>query len=108
MPRQLQFPRPVGWDSDYWLCRSEGFAVDAPEGRVGIVEEVRFRSRHDRPDELLVRGGIIGSRSVVVPVSDVEEISPRHERIILRAAPEGGHERLARLRAYLAATLGVR
>jgi hypothetical protein len=63
MSRHLQFPRPLGWDTDYWLCRCEGFAVEAPQGRLGIVEEVRFRSRLDRPDELLVRGGLFGALS---------------------------------------------
>jgi hypothetical protein len=109
MSRRLQFPRPLGWDTDYWLCRCEGFAVEAAQGRLGIVEEVRFRSRLDRPDELLVRGGLFGGRAFVVPVADVEEVVPQHERLVVRSAPrQGSHARLARLRAYLVAALGAR
>jgi hypothetical protein len=109
LSRQLQFPRPLGWDTDYWLCRCEGFTVDAPGGRVGVVEEVRFASRLDRPDELLVRGGLFGGRSLLVRVTDVEEIAPQRERVVLRSEPRPRHTpRLARLRAYLAATLGTR
>jgi hypothetical protein len=57
MSRHLEFPRPLSWDHDYWLCRCEGFRVDAPTGHLGLVEAVRFGARLDRPDELLVRGG---------------------------------------------------
>jgi hypothetical protein len=48
--RVIETPR---FDTDYWLCRCEGFEVDTPEGRLGIVEwlvsapdtTVRTRSR---------------------------------------------------------------
>ena len=107
MSRRLEFPRPLSWDQDYWLCRCEGFRVDAPNGRLGLVEAVRFGARLDRPDELLVRCGFLGNRTLVVPVSDVEEVVPRQQRLVLRCERgQGGHEQLARLRAYLAATLG--
>ena len=49
--------RTPAFDFDYRLCRCEGFRVDSPGGRVGIVEEVHFRSRIDRPDVLVVRTG---------------------------------------------------
>ena len=108
MSRDLEFPRPIVFDDDYWLCRCEGFRVESPTGRVGVVAEVRFESRVDRPDELVVRGGPFGNRVTVIPVAEVADVLPRHERIVLR--PSGArerHERLARLRAYLAATLGL-
>ena len=38
----------VGWVEETW--------VDAPTGRLGLVEAVRFGARLDRSDELLVRG----------------------------------------------------
>jgi hypothetical protein len=102
MSRHLEFPRHLSWDHDYWLCRCEGFSVDAPTGRLGLVEAVRFGARLDRPDELLVRGGLLRNRTLVVPVSDVQEIVPRQQRLVLRSAPElGGHDQLARLRAYV-------
>ena len=104
----LEFPRPLVWDRDYWLCRCEGFRVDSATGRVGVVSDVRFDSRVDRPDELVVRGGPFGNRVTVISVREVADILPRQERIVLR--PSAGaerHDRLARLRAYLSTTLGL-
>ena len=96
----LEFPRPLVWDCDYWLCRCEGFRVEASTERVGVVESVRFGSRLDRPDELIVRGGVFGGRRVVIAVSDVEEVVPRQQRLVLRRAPERRQHRLARLFAH--------
>ena len=102
MSRHLEFPRRLSWDHDYWLCRCEGFRVEAPTGRLGLVEAVRFGARLDRPDELLVRGGVLRNRTLVVPVSEVQEVEPRQQRLVLRCAPgQGGHDQLARLRAYV-------
>jgi hypothetical protein len=103
MSRHLEFPRYLSWDHDYWLCRCEGFRVDAPNGLLGLVEAVRFGARLDRPDELLVRGGVLRNRTLVVPVSDVQEVVPRQQRLVLRRAPgQGGHDQLARrLRAHV-------
>jgi hypothetical protein len=84
----LEFPRPLTWDTDYWLCRCEGFRVDTATGRVGVVAGVRFRSRLDRPDELLIRGGVLGRRTLVVPVSDVETIVPQQQRLVLSRVPK--------------------
>ena len=100
MSRHLEFPRSLSWDRDYWLCRCEGFRVDSPTGRLGLVEAVRFRSRLDRPDELLIRAGILGTRLLVVAVSDVEAVIPRQERLVLRFGPERAPHRLARLRSH--------
>jgi len=54
-----------------------------PTGRLGVVADVRFSSRVDRPDELVIRGGLFGSRVVVIPVSEIVDVLPREERIIL-------------------------
>jgi hypothetical protein len=54
MDADVRYPRARAFDSDYWLCRCEGFLVDSPAGRVGVVEGARFRSRLDRPDLLAV------------------------------------------------------
>lgn len=72
----------------YWLAHCEGFRVDTPEGRFGLVEAVMFRVRPDEPDALIVRAGILARRLVVVPVDDVAEVLPRRERIVLERAPE--------------------
>lgn len=87
MDADVRYPRARAYDSDYWLCRCEGFVVDSPAGRVGFVEGVRFRSRLDRPDLLAVRAGLLRRRRLLVPIEEVVNIVPREERLILRAAP---------------------
>ncbi|MCC6222011.1 MAG: hypothetical protein IT201_00795 [Thermoleophilia bacterium] len=74
----------------YWLCQSEGFRVDTPEGRFGLVEAVMFRVRPDQPDALVVRAGVLGRRLVIVPVEDVADVTPRRERIALSRVPDAG------------------
>ena len=86
----------------YWLCRSEGFRVDSPEGRLGLVEAVMFRVRPDEPDALIVRAGVLGRRLVIVPIEDVADVLPRKERIVLKRVPDlGGADLLTELRARL-------
>lgn len=72
----------------YWLCRSEGFRVDSPEGRFGQVEAVMFRVRPDEPDALVVRTGVLGRRLVIVPIENVADVLPRRERILLSSVPD--------------------
>ena len=69
---------------DYWLHRCEGFRVDSPGGRLGIVEELRFRSNAERPDSLVIRTDWLRRRLIVVPIEQADEILPRQNRIILR------------------------
>jgi hypothetical protein len=40
-----------------------------PERRLRLIREVRFRSRLDRSDELVVCGGLFGNREELVPVA---------------------------------------
>jgi hypothetical protein len=96
-----------GFDSDYWLCRCEGFEVDTPEGRLGIVEWLVFNSRHDRPDALAVRTGHLFHRSVLIGVGDIENVLPGEGRITLtaNAAPV---KRTRKLRRRPAASRAVR
>jgi hypothetical protein len=82
-------PRPSGAasDVDYWLRRCDGFRVDSPEGRVGVVEEVRYASRCDRPDVLAVRAGLLGRLLLIVPVAEVAWILPGKEQVVLYGSP---------------------
>jgi hypothetical protein len=106
---QFEFPRARVFDSDHWLRRCEGFRVDCPAGRVGIVVEVRFGSSIDRPDALVVRRRALTRRVRIVSVSEVAAVVPSQERLVLRATPErGGRDRFARLRGFLASGLGAR
>jgi hypothetical protein len=98
----------------YWLCRSEGFRVDSPEGRFGLVEAVMFRRRPDEPDALVVRAGVLGRRLVLVPIDDVADVVPRRERVVLSTTPDVSstdfvsqvRSRLRRLAAESAAAQG--
>lgn len=98
-------------DPDCWL-RCEGFCVESPDGRIGFVAELRFSSRIDRPDELVVHAGLLGRRILIVPVSEVTEIRPGQRRIVLGRSPSpsasglAGESRLTR--AAQAARLRVR
>jgi hypothetical protein len=87
MDADVRYHRARAFDSDYWLCRCEGFLVDSPAGRVGVVEGVRFRSRLDRPDLLAVRAGFPRRRRFLVRVEEVVTIVPREGRVILRVTP---------------------
>ena len=87
---------PVAFDPDYWLSRSEGFLVDSEEGAVGVVDEIVRTSAGEIG--LVVAGGWFGCRQYVIPTSDVEEIRPGLQRILVRAAagdvdPRGGRRR---------------
>jgi hypothetical protein len=86
----------------YWLARSEGFRVDTPAGRLGIVELVMLRARPDEPDALVVRVGVLGRRLVVVPVDDVADVLPRRQRVMLRRVPDlSGGDFLSEVRGRL-------
>jgi hypothetical protein len=95
--RELRFPQVPRFGADYWLCRCQGFTVEASGRRVGLVDAVRFGTRLDRPDVLLVRGGLLGRRLLSVPVGEVALVSP-HERRVLVHGPVGiGTHGLTRL-----------
>lgn len=76
-------------DREYWLSQCIGFTVDSDDGRIGVVEELRFLSRADRPDHLIVRGGRFGRRQLVVNESDIETIVPREKRIRISKPSQG-------------------
>lgn len=85
----------------YWLCRCEGFRVDSPEGRFGLVEAVMFRVRPDEPDALIVRAGVLGRRLVIVPIEHVEDVLPRRQRILLRSVPDVSSDFVSEVRSRL-------
>jgi hypothetical protein len=74
-------------DLDYWLRNCEGFRVErADGGRVGVVEGVRFGSRADRPDVLVVRAGLFGRRELEIAAAAVREVVPREKRVVVASA----------------------
>jgi hypothetical protein len=86
---EVRLLRTPAFDLDYRLCRCEGFRVDSPGGHEGVVQEVHFLSRLDRPDALAVRTGLGFRRRIrLIPVDEVEEVSLGEERVVLRRAPD--------------------
>ena len=75
----------ASFDRDYWLAHCEGYRVESPAGGVGLVEEV-IPPSDDRPGLLVVRGGLLGRRLLLVPTSDVAVVVPRALRLFLRSA----------------------
>jgi hypothetical protein len=80
-------PRPAGTqyaaDHDYWLAQCEGFRALSDDGDIGVVEHVGYRSSPTRAAFLLVRGGMLGTRSVVIGVDDVREVDARRRTVRL-------------------------
>jgi hypothetical protein len=71
-------------DEEYWLSHCEGFRVDGPEGRLGVVDHLVYRSRADRPDIVAVTSGMWRARTAEVLVSDVVEVWPAQARLVVR------------------------
>lgn len=67
------------------LASSAGFDVYGRTARIGVVEEVRLDAASGTPRLLAVRAGLLGDWRVLVPVDEVEEVSPREGRIVLRS-----------------------
>ena len=66
------------------LGASEGYLVEAGAGILGVVEEVVFAERGDRPEFLMVRyDGLHRHRAVEVPAESVVEIHPAERRLVL-------------------------
>jgi hypothetical protein len=51
-------PRRSSYGQDYWLHRCEGFRVVSPDGEIGTVKGVLFRSSLE-PELLEVRAGLL-------------------------------------------------
>jgi hypothetical protein len=82
-----QRPSGAATNFDYWLGRCQGFRVDSPHRRLGVVEEVRYASRCDRPDVIAVRPRRLRGLLFIVPVEEVAEIFPGRELVVLHTSP---------------------
>jgi hypothetical protein len=82
-------PEDTGSGRDYWLGRCTGFTVEANGRPCGRVEWLRYASRVDRPDALVVRTGRLRRRRLIVRADDVREIDPWLERVYVRSAAAG-------------------
>lgn len=100
VPTTIQEVAPIrALDTDYWLGHCQGFRVDSPEGKVGRVEDVLFKTSLERPDTLLIRSGLLGAHLVAVPVDEVDEVAPRRGQVALRHRP--GERRRRNGRSHL-------
>lgn len=72
----------AGHIDDDWLARCEGFQVDGTGGRLGVVEEVRW-GPDGEVHALVVVGGLLGNRHLLVPVSEIAVVQPRRMRVAL-------------------------
>ena len=77
-------PRPLTPDQRrYWLRNCQGFRVDGPAGKVGVVEDVLFGPDPAEPAALLVRAGLFGLRMEVVAVERIASLDPQQTLVRL-------------------------
>ncbi|MDQ3669326.1 MAG: PRC-barrel domain-containing protein [Actinomycetota bacterium] len=69
------------------LERCRGYRVYARNTSLGVVQDVRYDAQDRRPAALAVRADFIGGAVLVVPVSQVAEVSAGERRIVLRSSP---------------------
>jgi hypothetical protein len=84
-----------GARSEYWLQHSEGFQVFGPDGRIGLVALVL--SSDEGVDGLVIRTGLLRTRSVFVPAHEVGSVVPRRQRLDLLRAPRAPQARISDL-----------
>jgi hypothetical protein len=75
-----------GFDRAYWLRNCQRFQVEAPDHRLGTVDDVGFGADSE-PAVLVVRAGLFKRRVGHVPVDQIETIVPEEEKIILHRSP---------------------
>jgi hypothetical protein len=65
--------------------RCEGFRVESPRGRLGVVEGVLFGADSDVPAALTVRSGIFGRGLRIVDVEEIEAVDADARRLLVRS-----------------------
>lgn len=76
---------PLGpTDTDYWLHHCDGFRVDGPDGRIGVVDHVEHSFEADAPDVVAVASGLWRIRMSRIPLTDVVEVQPGRGRLVVR------------------------
>ena len=90
------------------LSGVEGYRVDGPDGRVGVVTSVTA-SRHDGPlDTIHVVTGLFIVRLTPVAETEILEIDAERRRLFIRAMlrPAGSPSVVGMLRRFLASVRG--
>jgi hypothetical protein len=70
---------------EYWLAHCEGYRVDSPGGRVGIVEDVHRAEGVERAESLAVLAGMFGRRRLIIEADQVNAIVPHEQCVLLKA-----------------------
>ena len=68
-------------ENEALLSLSGGYAVEALDGRVGVIETPLFPPDDPVPDFLVLRVGRLRPRRPVLPSALVEQVDPR-ERVV--------------------------
>jgi hypothetical protein len=84
-------------NEDFTLGHCHGFDVVEGGVAVGIVSDVRYGSRLDRPDEVEITTGRLRRRRVWIPVEEVVEVSFEDESVVLSRRVAASPARLLRL-----------
>jgi hypothetical protein len=71
-------------EAEYWLRRCDGFRVDGPDGRIGVVDHVEQDLEADVPDVVAVASGLWRIRRISIPLTEVVEVQPGRRRIVVR------------------------
>jgi hypothetical protein len=74
---------PLPGDTEYWLRHCEGFRVESPRRRLGVVECVAAEDALEGAEVVAVRTGGFRSRRVMVALDDVIEVRPSECRLIV-------------------------
>jgi hypothetical protein len=82
-----------GARSQYWLEHSDGFQVFGPDGRIGFVALVL--SSDEGVAGLVIRTGLLRTRSVLVPAHEVGSVLPRRQRLELLHTPRAPQTRIS-------------
>jgi hypothetical protein len=67
------------------LLQAEGFVVEAPDGDLGTVEAFHPGARPGTPGFLMVRGGWLGRRRMMVSAVDISAVLTSQRRIRVRS-----------------------
>jgi hypothetical protein len=82
---------PAVWEGErpYWLCRCDRFRVAADGHDMGVVDSVRFGSRLDQPDAVVIRTGRVHRSYWAVSQDDVVAIHPEERLLVVDSSVLG-------------------
>jgi hypothetical protein len=80
----MRSERENGPAGDYdWLSGCEGYRVDAPGGRIGVIEAIRRDPDGGGPRAIVVRAGRLRNRRLVIPASEIEALLVSGQTVVL-------------------------